>query len=78
MLPPSRWQEVVIRQAENVEAVAVPVLNIEDVRLGHKGQAVELMVSTAQIGSVVLVASDDVLRNMGPEIDRVRCSPRRL
>lgn len=49
----------------------LPMLTAKSIGLAHQGQETALMVSTSQMGSVVLLASDDVLLKLRSEIDRV-------
>jgi hypothetical protein len=61
----------ILRSAKMIQNVRVPELTLTGVRFANQGQSCELMVSTSQIGTAILKASDDLLRSMKTEIDRV-------
>ncbi len=66
------FQLAAIHRAEaEVENAVLPELTVEAVRLGHQGPKCELMVSIHQLGTVMLILSDDLLRHAKAEIDRV-------
>ena len=67
----SRFQQAAIdraqKQAQNALLVTVTAYGIG---VAHSRQACELMVSTEELGAVVVVASDELLRCMKVEIDK--------
>ena len=60
-----RWAD------ESVKNFRLPQLEVIDAGVAHEGPGAQLMVSTSQIGSVVLRMSDDILRKAQQEIGRV-------
>jgi hypothetical protein len=56
---------------ESAKNLRFPEYVVTDVAVAHKGPGAQLMVTTSQIGSVVLRMPDDVLRKTRQEIDRV-------
>jgi len=56
---------------EAAKNLSFPQLQVDRVDLGHSGPTAQLMVSTAQMGAVILLMSDDTLRKARSEIDRV-------
>jgi hypothetical protein len=53
-------------------SVSLPEFQVTGLNLAHKGHATELMVSTAQFGSLVLILSDDALLMLKKQIERVK------
>lgn len=51
--------------------IRIPRLDVTRIDIAHQGPACELMVSTTQTGTVVLLMKDNLLRKMKAEIDRV-------
>lgn len=49
----------------------LPILTLSDVLLAHGHDSVQLLGSTDQIGYAVLLASDDLLKKVRSEIDRL-------
>jgi CBS-domain-containing membrane protein len=56
---------------ESVESIRIPELSVTRIDIAHKGPSCELMVSTTQTGTVVLLMNDDQVRKMRAEVDRV-------
>ena len=66
------FQQAAIQRAqETVENIRIPQLTVTAIDHAHKGPSCELMVSTTQTGTFVLLMEDDQLRKMHAEIDRV-------
>lgn len=55
---------------ETNKNIRIPELSVIRIDIAHKGSSCELMVSTTQTGTVVLLMKDDHLRKMKTEIDR--------
>jgi hypothetical protein len=65
-------QEQLVEWAhKSAKNLNLPQLDVTRVDMAHQGGAAELMVSTAQMGRMVLRVSDDMLRHAQKEIDRV-------
>jgi len=61
----------ILRAHETARNIRIPRLDVTRVDIAHQGPICELMVSTIQTGTVVLLMKDDLLRHMKAEIDRV-------
>jgi len=57
--------------SESVKSLSLPQFEVVDVDVSHAGPEAQLMVHTAQIGSLVLRMPDDVLRKAQREIGRI-------
>ena len=57
--------------SESARNLSLPEFEVIDAAVSHAGPATQLMVSTTQIGSLVLRMPDEVLRKARDEIDRV-------
>jgi hypothetical protein len=64
-------QRLVRWASESVKDLRFPMVDVIAVDVSHKGPEAQLMVSTTQIGSLVLRMPDDVLRKAQQEIGRV-------
>jgi hypothetical protein len=60
-----RWAD------ESAKNLRLPQIEVIDAGVAHEGPGAHLMVTTSQIGSLVLLMSDDVLRKAQQEIGRV-------
>jgi hypothetical protein len=56
---------------ESAQNLRFPQLEVIDADVAHKGPGAKLMVSTSQVGCLVLLMSDNVLRKAQQEIGRV-------
>jgi hypothetical protein len=66
------FQEAVTARAErDARNIVTPELTVTGFFLGHRGPRCELMVSSDRMGSLALLANDDLLRHAKKEIDRV-------
>jgi len=54
-------KSLICRVALGAGTVVLPALEVHDINLAHRGTATELLVSTAEIGSLVLRLSDETL-----------------
>jgi hypothetical protein len=54
-------KSLICRVALGGGTVVLPALEVSDINLAHRGTATELLVSTAEIGSLVLRLSDETL-----------------
>jgi hypothetical protein len=54
-------KSLICRVALSGGTVVLPTLEVSDINLAHRGTATELLVSTAEIGSLVLRLSDETL-----------------
>src|SRR5215468_2449315 len=52
-------KSLICRVALGAGTVVLPALEVHDINLAHRGTATELLVSTAEIGSLVLRLSDE-------------------
>jgi hypothetical protein len=62
---------VIERAASEVQNVPLLQLSLFAVQTAHKGPECELMVSSHEFGAMAVQASDDLLRAMKIEIDKV-------
>lgn len=66
------YQTSLIQRAhQDIKNVSIPVFAMNDVNIAHKGIETQLMVATLETGTVVLKATDYLLKKMKHEIDRV-------
>jgi hypothetical protein len=56
---------------ESAQNLRFPQLEVIDADVAHQGPGAKLMVSTSQVGCLVLLMSDNVLRKAQQEIGRV-------
>ena len=63
---------VISRAMATADNARFPTLTAETIGLAHQGREVALLVSTTEIGSLVLQASDEVLDNLRSELDRLK------
>jgi hypothetical protein len=67
-----RFQLAAFRRIQvAVQNAALPTLHAYGVQTAHAGPDTQLMVATEETAAVVVEASDDLLRHMKIEIDRV-------
>jgi hypothetical protein len=64
-------RRLVLWASESAKNLRFPQTDVIDVDVAHKGPGAQLMVTTSQIGSLVLLMRDDVLRKALLEIGRV-------
>jgi len=63
-------KRLVLWAHQYVKNLALPQIDVVQVDLAHQGRDAQLMVTTDQIGTLVLRMSDDNLRKARREIDR--------
>jgi hypothetical protein len=56
---------------ESAQNLRLPQIEVIDASVAHEGPGAQLMVSTSQMGYLVLRMHDDVLRKAQHELDRV-------
>jgi hypothetical protein len=56
---------------ESAKNLRFPQLEVTDAHVAHQGPAAQLILTTSQMGSLVLLMPDEVLRKAQREIDRV-------
>ena len=61
-------KSLICRVALGEGTVVLPELEVSDINLAHRGTATELLVSTAELGSLVLRLSDETLRALKHKI----------
>jgi hypothetical protein len=67
-----KFQGAALKRAnQSAQNASVPTLELAGVHLAHKGPRCELMVSTIEMGAVVLIASDECLGAMKKTINEV-------
>src|SRR3990167_1141842 len=68
----AQFQQAAIHRAiEAVRNVALPTLHAYSIQTAHAAQSSQLLLSTDELGAVVIEASDNLLRHLKLEVDKV-------